>query len=385
MIEFRMPSLGADMEAGILNEWLIKPGDSVQRGDIIAVVETQKGLIEIEVFDEGIVERLLVQEDEKIPVGTVMAILVGDKEQKVAPVPAHAASPQPEKATDKKLPAEIPVSPRSVRATPLARHMAEEQGIDLTTLTGSGEGGAITKEDVEKAIVEKVAPEPKVQSAAADSIRMAVAAAMSRSNREIPHYYLSAKVDMRRALNWLTEANKQRSVKQRLLLVVLLIKAVAKALAEVPDLNAYWENGLQKKDDINIGFAVSLRKGGVMIPALHHVDRKSLDELMTLLNDVIPRARSLKLRSSELSDSTITMTSLGEGNAEQVFGVIYPPQVAVVGFGSVAEIPWAENGMLDVRPALTVTLAADHRATDGIIGSRFLMSIKDHLQNPELL
>src|SRR5665647_1843217 len=295
-----MPSLGADMEAGTLTEWLVKPGDLVKRGDIIAVVETQKGM-------------------------------------------------------------------------------------ELTKVKGTGEGGAITKEDVERAIVEKIAPKEEKKIIATESIRMAVAAAMSKSNREIPHYYLETKVDMSKALAWLTEANIQRTVKQRLLPVVLLLKAVSKALLEVPDLNGYWENGFLQKKDINIGFVVSLRTGGIMIPAIHEADKKSLDEMMASLNDIIPRARAMKLRSSELSESTITVTNLGEGNVETVFGVIYPPQVAIVGFGSITEQPWAELGMLDVRPVLTVSLSADHRATDGATGSRFLMAIKNYLGKPELL
>src|SRR5665647_3440855 len=319
-----MPSLGADMEAGTLTEWLVKPGDLVKRGDIIAVVETQKGLIDIEVFDEGTISELLIKENEKVPVGTVMALISSDKE-------------------------------------------------------------VVKKEEVEKAILEKMAPKEEKKIIGTESIRMAVAAAMSKSNREIPHYYLETKVDMSKALAWLTEANKQRTVKQRLLPVVLLLKAVSKALLEVPDLNGYWENGFLQKKDINVGFVVSLRTGGVMIPAIHDADKKSLDEMMASLNDIIPRARAMKLRSSELSESTITVTNLGEGNVETVFGVIYPPQVAIVGFGSIAEQPWADSGMLDVRPVLTVSLAADHRATDGATGSRFLMAIKNYLGKPDLL
>jgi pyruvate dehydrogenase E2 component (dihydrolipoamide acetyltransferase) len=275
--------------------------------------------------------------------------------------------------------------PHGIKASPLAKRIATEKGVDLTNVKGTGEGGAITKEDVEKAIVEKVAPKEEKKIIATESIRMAVAAAMSKSNREIPHYYLETKVDMSKALVWLTEANKQRTVKQRLLPVVLLLKAVSKALLEVPDLNGYWENGFLQKKDINIGFVVSLRTGGVMIPAIHDADKKSLDEMMASLNDIIPRARAMKLRSSELSESTITVTNLGEGNVETVFGVIYPPQVAIVGFGSIAEQPWADSGMLDVRPVLTVSLSADHRATDGATGSRFLMAIRNYLGKPDLL
>ncbi|AEV98632.1 branched-chain alpha-keto acid dehydrogenase subunit E2 [Niastella koreensis] len=359
MIEFNMPSLGADMEAGTLREWLVKPGDKVKRGDIIAVVETQKGLIDIEVFDEGIIDQLLIGQDEKVPVGKVMALI------------ANGASPK------------TPVLPQ-VKASPLAKRMAAEKGIDLQTIIGTGEGGAITKEDVEKAAGQKRVV-TEIKPPASESIRMAVAAAMSKSNREIPHYYLQQKIDMRRALTWLSEANKLRNVKQRLLPVVLLVKSVAAALVAVPQLNGFWENGFQQMNEINIGFAISLRSGGVMIPAIRNADKKSLDELMAALNDIIPRARAMKLRSSELSSSTITITSLGEANAELVYGVIYPPQVALVGFGSIIEQPWAEQGMLDVRPVITATVAADHRATDGTTGSRLLMHINNQLQKPELL
>ena len=142
---------------------------------------------------------------------------------------------------------------------------------------------------------------------------------------------------------------------------------------------------MQRKTDINIGFVVSLRTGGVMIPAIHNTDKKTVDELMASLNDIIPRARVMRLRSSELSESTFTITSLGEKSVETVYGVIYPPQVGLVGFGSIEEHPWAESGMLDVRPVMNITLSADHRATDGATGSRFLMAVKNHLQKPETL
>jgi len=382
MIKFKMPSLGADMEAGTLVEWLVKPGSNVKRGDIIAVVDTQKGLIDIEVFDEGIISDLVVKENQKVPVGTVMALITGGKETVV-----KEEEELPEKTIEEKKVENIIVAemPHGVKASPLAKRIAADNGIDLATIKGSGEDGAITKEDVERTITERIAPGEEKKLIAGENIRMAVAAAMSKSNREIPHYYLETKVDMSKALSWLAEANKQRSVKQRLLPVVLLIKAVAKALTEVPDLNGYWENGLQKKPDINLGFVVSLRTGGVMIPAIHNADKKTIDELMASLNDIIPRARAMKLRSSELSESTFTVTSLGEGNVETVYGVIYPPQVGLVGFGSIEEQPWAESGMLDVRPVMNITLSADHRATDGASGSRFLMGVKNHLQKPETL
>lgn len=377
MIDFRMPSLGADMETGTLREWRKKVGDGVKRGDIIADVETQKGLIEIEVFDEGTVHELLLKEDEKVPVGTIMArILAPGEPPPQAGAPASAAA----------------AAAHGIKASPLAKRIAAEKGIDLATVHGTGPEGAITKEDVEHAIAARAAPsapapDPTKASpiSAAEGMRQAVAAAMAKSNREIPHYYLETTIDLSRALSWLSELNAKRPVKDRLLPPVLLIKAVARALREVPDLNATWENGTNHKEAIHIGFVVSLRTGGIVVPAIHDADRKSLDELMSTLSDLIIRARAFKLRSSELSDGTFTITSLGEQGVETVYGVIYPPQVALAGFGAINDRPIAINGKVEVRPMITATLAADHRATDGSTGSHFLQAVKEHLQHPETL
>jgi pyruvate dehydrogenase E2 component (dihydrolipoamide acetyltransferase) len=389
MIDFCMPSLGADMENGTLRDWLVKPGDKVKPGDIIAVVETQKGLIDIEVFDEGTIEQLVTREGEEVPVGSVMAVINPSvKELHLEPAELQSAiRERPEERVPEPLVAVNIAAARTVRASPLAKRIAGERGIDLSAITGTGDGGAITKEDVERFILKAETTTEVVEKKASpqvstESIRMAVAAAMSKSNKEIPHYYLETKVDMSKAMAWLAETNKARPIKKRILPVALLLKAVAKAIRIAPDLNSYWNNGLQRKEDIHIGFVISLRTGGLMIPAIHNTDKKSVEEIMEALWDIIPRARDLKLRSSELSDSTITVTNLGEGEAETLYGIIYPPQVALVGFGAITEQPWAENGMLGVRPVLSITLAADHRATDGQTGSRFLTTFKNLLQKP---
>ena len=417
MTEFLMPSLGADMEDGTLVEWRKKIGDTVKRGDIIAEVETQKGLIEIEVFDEGVIEKLLIKEGEKVPVGSPMALINPDgaevetKKETASKKKEDELQPIEEKAEPKvmeKLTKDI-----RIKATPIAKKIAEDKGIDLSQITGSGENGAITKDDVENAIVQKAevsktekveAPVEKLIEAElykmekqpvevkkeraltpAEAIRSAVAAAMSKSNREIPHYYLEKRVDMSKAMAWMKETNRERPIEKRLLPAALFIKAVASSLDEVSELNAIWENGLQLKNEINIGFVVSLRTGGIIVPVILQADSKSVSEIMEVLNDLIPRARALKLRSSELSGSTITITNIGEGSADKVFGVIYPPQVAIIGFGNITEQAFAENGMLGIRPVVDVTLAGDHRATDGITGSRFLGSLNKYLQNPESL
>jgi pyruvate dehydrogenase E2 component (dihydrolipoamide acetyltransferase) len=217
-------------------------------------------------------------------------------------------------------------------------------------------------------------------------MRRAIAAAMARSNRDIPHYYLETRIDMSRVLRWLETENQKRSIKDRLLPVVVLIKAVARALADVPELNGYWvDDRHQPQEAINIGFAIALRQGGLVTPAIHNADLKSLDELMEAMRDLITRTRAGRLRSSEMTDPTVTLTSLGDMGVEKVYGVIYPPQVALVGFGKITEQPWVENGMLGIRPVITATLAGDHRATDGHRGGQFLDALNRHLQEPENL
>lgn len=390
MIEFRMPNLGADMEAGTLVEWRKKPGELVKRGDIIAEVETQKGLIEIEVFDEGIIGELLIKEGTKIPVGTVMAVInpiasTLETKEITAEKTVIKIQPTEEKIIEKT--AGEKLEEKHIKASPLAKRIAAENNIDLSQIQGTGEDGAITKEDVENANGQKgkiAIPEVKTPLQL-EAIRLAVAAAVSKSNKEIPHYYLEKKIDMTKALTWLREANSKRSIQKRLLPAALIIKATAKSLVDFPNLNAIWDNGLQPKKEINIGFVVSLRGGGVIVPAIRNANLKNIDEIMEALNDIIPRARAMKLRSSDLTDTTISITSLGEGGADMVFGVIYPPQVAIVGFGGSSQQPFVENGMLGIRPVFTATLAGDHRATDGLTGSDFLSTLNNYLQNPESL
>ncbi|MHA3771469.1 dihydrolipoamide acetyltransferase family protein [Verrucomicrobiota bacterium sgz303538] len=390
MGEFRMPSLGADMEAGTLMEWRVKPGDNIKRGDIIAEVETDKGLIEVEAFETGVVDQLLIEPGTKLPVGTVLATIRGEGEvPKPAAVPAPAAPAAKREAAPSAAPKPVPEGPKvHVRASPLARKLAAELGVDLATVHGTGPGGAIERADVENAAAKKpAAPTPALEVPDFHiRMRRAIAAAMARSNREVPHYYLETQIDMSRALRWLEAQNQKRPIKERLLPVVLLLKAVQRAITEVPDLNGYWvDDHLDQRDAVHIGFAISVRQGGLITPAIHDVQNKNLGELMAAIHDLIPRARAGRLRSSELSDATITVTSLGDLGVRSVYGVIYPPQVALVGFGKITDQPWAENGMLGVRPILTATLAADHRATDGHRGAQFLEALNRYLQEPEKL
>jgi pyruvate dehydrogenase E2 component (dihydrolipoyllysine-residue acetyltransferase) len=384
MGEFRMPSLGADMVAGTLTEWYKHPGDPVHRGDIIAAVDTDKGSIDVEVFEDGVLERVVVEAGRKVPVGTLLAVIRASGEPAPAPAPVETPATAPAAAVVT-APSAAPPSPPSppmasapgerLRVSPLARRRAAELGVDLTRIRGSGAGGAILREDVEAAV--------PADGDRRTRMRRAIAAAMTRSKREIPHFYLANTIDVGPAAAWLAEWNAERKPAERLLPAVLLLKATALALLEFPELNARWEGErVRPAEGIHIGVVTALRGGGLVVPALHHVNRKTLPPLMQELRDIVQRARSGTLRSSDLADGTITVTSLGERSAEMVLGVIYPPQTAIVGFGSVVDRPWLVDGVVAARPVVTVSLAADHRASDGHRGAAFLAAIDRLLQSP---
>lgn len=387
MSEFRLPSLGADMESATLREWFVKPGAVVKKGDIIASVETDKGIIDIEVHDSGTVAKLLVQPDEKVPVGTVLATLSGGE---ATPSRPPASQPQQEPAGSskrsvppKKIPANGTAAPdgERLRISPAARRRARELDVDLASITGSGQQGAITLQDVERFAGPGAPSEP--QEAA---MRRAIAAAMARSKREIPHYYLSTSIDITPMLAWLHRRNGEKPLEERMVYAIPLLKAVARALKKVPELNGFFlEGGAQLSSDVHMGVAISLRSGGLVVPALRDVQEKSVDSLMADFTDLVNRARNGHLRSSEVQGVTITVSSLGEQGVETVFPVIYPPQLSIVGFGSVVERIRPLNGKPAVRNIICASLAADHRVSDGHRGAVFLAEIDRLLQEPDTL
>jgi pyruvate dehydrogenase E2 component (dihydrolipoamide acetyltransferase) len=387
MADFLMPTLGADMKAGELVAWMKKPGDEIQRGEVIAEVETDKAVIEIESMYTGTIEKLLLQPGDKVPVGTVMATISGvGAEPAAAQAPFSAAqAPRPGRGARAARP--TPSAGGRLRVSPIAQQLADEKRIDLATIVGSGPGGRIMVRDVEEAIAAKaeaVAAPPVLDRAA--RMRLSIAAAMSRSHREIPHFHVQSVIDMTRAVAWLTEENARQPVARRLIYGVLLVKAAAVALRKVPELNATWaEDHVELKPAIHVGVAISLPGGGLVSPAIHDTDQLPLGDLMTHFRDLVQRARAGRLRSSELSDATVTVTSLGEQGAESVLGLINPPQVALVGFGRLTERPWVVDGRIEARRVIHASLAGDHRAVDGYRGSVYLAELERLLQEPESL
>ena len=441
-----MPSLGADMDAGTLVEWLVHEGDTVRRGDPIAVVDTDKSAIEVESFDDGVVEAFLVAPGTRVAVGTPLARLAPRAAEVAAPPAAarepdarhrekrslHAPSPPlrhhaaelgvdltsvrgtgpdgsvtrqdvDRAAQERQEAARVPAATAAPaagapatrggrRASPYARRLARELGVDLTRVTASGPGGTVQADDVLAAreqTTEQPAPveaPPEVPPAAARGSRATIAALMSRAKREIPHYYVASTVDLRELTEWLHRTNLARPVSERIVPAAAILKATALAARRHPELNGFWVlDEFHPADDVHLGVAVRVRDGALVAPAIHHTADLTLPELMAALRDLVKRARAGRLKRAELADPTLTVTDLGDQGVEEVIGIIYPPQVALLGVGRITERPWAVSGMLTVHPTVRLTLSGDHRATDGAAGAQFLNSIGQLLQHPEEL
>ena len=423
---FAMPSLGADMEDGTLVEWLIAEGDTVARGDVVAVVETQKGAIEIECFEPGQVSKLLVPVGKVVPVGAALAV-IGDGE---VPEPVEVAEPEPEPAPEpvkepesataaavlerpapsKPKPEPVQVTPPpepappaardttiafipstadQPRATPAARVRARDLGIDLSGLPGTGLDGMIVLGDVERAraapdtLTEVPTPAPEPTDPRAE-MRKAIAAAMARSKQTIPHFYLSQTFDVQPVIDWLSAQNAERAPSERLLLGAVFLRAAARAARDCPTMNGHYANeAFQQAADVHAGLAIALRGGGLVAPSVMNADTLSLDDTMAAMRDLVSRARAGRLRGTEMTAGTITVSSLGDSGAESMGGVIFPPQVALVGLGAPQLRPWVVHGAVKARQVITLTVSVDHRVNDVRQASRYLSAFETHLKDME--
>ena len=373
-----MPSFGADMEDGVFVQWHVAPGQAVKRGDVVAVVETQKGAIDVEVWQDGTMARLVAEPGQRLPVGHVLAVLASLEEDWRA-VAAQAAAAGP-------VPAPVTASAAEPRLSPAARKRAAELGLDIARIEPAQPGAPVTLADVERARAAATEAPVAAPTDAAGAMRAAIAAAMTRSKREIPHYYLGCEVEVEAAYQWLERFNAARPIAERVLFAALVLRAVAQALREAPALNGRFEQGrFEPAPAVHLGVVTALRGGGLVVPTVHEADRLALPELMASLREVLERARAGRLRSSDLADSTVTVSNLGELGVETVYGVIYPPQVALVGIGRVLRRPVVrDGGSLAAARTMNVTLAADHRASDGLAGARFLAALRECLLHPEM-
>lgn len=487
-----MPSLGADMDHGTVVQWRVAPGDQVVRGDIIAVVDTEKSTLDVEVFESGTITELVVDEGTDVPVGTVLAHIdpqphppdgdprfahksdtgvaspadepngsadghateppeitavsgvdvcvsdePSDRARVVSPVLRHLATdlgvdissvrgtgmggrlrrsdieaaarttppthPQSQAQSQPRRPL-CPDAPMPQRVSPRARRLAAEMGRDPAGLMGSGPDGAVTGDDVMSAEglfgqvqTQTDQPSPRQSHPQLDlkphplgspqprphtRRRAAVGALMTRAKREIPHYYLDTAVDLRPTQAWLGDHNASRPPSARVLPVAVLAAAVACAAVDSP-FNGHVINGeFRPAGGVDLGFAVSVRSGGLLAPMVAEAEQLGTVAMMEAIRRVVSGARSGGLTSSEMGQPSITVTNLGDRGVDRVFGVIYPPQVAMVGFGVIAERPWVDDGAVVAAPVVTVSLAADHRVSDGRDGARFLSRIARLLSDP---
>lgn len=374
-VEFRLPSLGSDMDSGIVLAWRVEPGATVRKGDVLLDVDTEKAEIEVEVWQDAVVAEILVAPGTEVPVGTPLALL-----RPLGAAPARAAEPAPAQGPS------APASAVPARPTPTT---APDRA-PVATMAYAMPTPRTVYWSVPGVAAARPSPaEPAAPAAPRDRgerMRGVIANLMSRSNAEIPHYHLVHEVDLGTAMAWLEATNAERSVADRILPAALLLRAVALATRDHPEVNGSWtDDGFVPASGVHLGVAIHLRSGGLVTPAITDADTLGLGELMARLRDLVNRSRAGKLKGSEMTGSTLTVTNLGDQGVDAVLGVIHPPQAALVGVGRISERPAVVDGAVVARPGVTITLAADHRATDGHVGSRFLQAIAAYLQTPQEL
>ncbi len=355
-----MPSLGADMDQGKLMVWKIKAGDEVKKGQTIATVETTKSAVEIESFRDGKVLELVGKEGEELRVGSTIAIFdIEGEEKKVSEAPR-------------------------LKISPVARRLAGQMHLDLSSVKGSGAAGQIELKDVQSSVNQQTALSPRPTSII--NIREAIAKAMSRSKREIPHYYLKTRISLDALLEWIDERNKVLPAVDRLMVPAVLMKGIIQAIKEYPMMNGYYVNGaFEVKDSVNLGIAVALKSGGVLVPAIMSAETMDLARINTSFQDLLIRTRKSELKNRELTEGTFTVTNVGDLGSHEVFGIIFPPQVALIGLGRIHKSAVEDNGLIRSGFIIDITLSADHRVTDGLSGSRFLAQIEKIFLNPSML
>ena len=393
-----MPQMGYDMREGTVVRWYKQEGDSVDRGEVIADIETDKATVEFEAYTGGVLGRIVAEAGVAVPVGDLIAIITepGESVPEVAapaaspaqsapvpPAPAPPAEPEPPAAP-------APESDGSVRASPIARRLARERGIDLSLVTGTGPNGRITERDVENYQAAPAAPEPAPAVAAAPSdsrielsrMRQTIARVTSDSKSTAPHFYVTAEIDMGKAMSLRRDVNDESDPENRVSVNDLMVKACALALAKHPKFNSFFRGDhLEVHGAMNIGIAIAL-ESGLILPGVSNCESKSLLQVAATTKDLIARANSGTLRNEEYSSTTFSISNMGMFDVESFTAIIYPPHAAILAVGSVKQQPVVRDGELAVGTMMKATLSTDHRVADGAEAAQFLMEIKRVLENP---
>ncbi|MGH7790609.1 MAG: dihydrolipoamide acetyltransferase family protein [Candidatus Binatia bacterium] len=434
-IDVRMPKLSDNMEEGIIVRWMKQPGDQVAKGEPLAEVETDKADVELEAAETGVLQEIRVAQGQSAAVGAVIAVLgdsavagdghappppaeVAAAAQSAAPPPAAKTASKPQQDVPHSPPAPaapiriaaprpqpVPAAPpvdQAVRASPLAWRVAEEAGVDLSTVRGSGPGGRILRRDVETAAqaAKPASPAPPLQEAAAATeggsppagpriepasrMRQTIAKRMAEAKRDIPHFYVGVEIDMSEAMR-LRASIKQSGAMPGITITHLLVRGLAIALARHPRLNASWHDGaIELHDEVNIGIAVAV-DDGLVVPVLHHAERLSLAAIVAGAAALTEKARQGRFGSEDLAGGTFSLSNVGMLDVDDLVAVINPPQSAILAVGATRERAVVRNGQLAVASTMRATLSCDHRVHNGIEGGRFLEELKHILENPVVL
>ena len=398
-----MPQMGYDMREGTVVRWYKQEGETVDRGEVIADIETDKATVEFEAYTGGVLGRIVAEAGIAVPVGELIAIITepGEAVPEVAAAPAPAApaaapvptaTPAPEPAPATAAPP--PSADGEVRASPIARRLARERGIDLALVTGTGPNGRITERDVESyqppAAAPTPAPAPAAAPAAASAdsrielsrMRQTIARVTSDSKSTAPHFYVTAEIDMGKAMQLRRDVNDEADPENRVSVNDLMVKACALALANHPKFNSFFRGDhLEVHGAMNIGIAIAL-ESGLILPGVSNCESKSLLQIAAATKDLIARANSGTLRNEEYSSTTFSISNMGMFDVESFTAIIYPPHAAILAVGSVKEQPVVRDGQLAVGTMMKATLSTDHRVADGAEAAQFLMEIKRVLENP---
>lgn len=389
-----MPSLGFDMTEGQLARWLKNEGDPVGKGQAIAEIETEKATVEIEAAVSGILARIIVHAGETVPVGTLIGVIAEAGEEVTAvsaPSPSPPAPPAPpppapvHEAGEGAAPSEA-----RVKASPVARKMAEEAGLDLSGVKGTGPGGRVVERDVQAAIATGSAPAPPGVPAGPapgaavplNRMRKTIARRMTESKAAAPHFYITVEINMEDAMKMREQLNVLAPETERISVNDLIVAAAARTLARFPALNAsYREGNLEMHSQVNIGIVVAL-EDGLIPPVVRDADKKPLKRIAAESRALTERARTNKLRSDDLGDGTFTVSNLGMFDVDEFIAIINPPEAAILAVGAVTRRPVAVAGEVRIASLMKTTLSVDHRVADGAQAGRFMQEFKKLLENP---
>lgn len=382
-----LPSLGFDMTEGKLVSWLIKEGEHVEKDQALAEIETDKAVVEINAPGSGTLLKIIVPADQRVPVGTLIGV-IGEEGEKVPEIarPEPLAHPErPPLPVEKASPSPGGGAVGRVKASPLARKMAEAAGIDLTKINGSGPGGRIVERDIEAAMATTIRRAVSGNKIPLSRVRQAIAKHMTESKTTTPHFYISVSVNMTEPLKFREELNHQCPDSEKISINDLIIAAAAHTLETFPSFNAsYRDDDLEMHPQINIGIAVTL-EDGLITPVLREANKKSLKSIAIESKALTDRARKNKLQADDLGSGTFTISNLGMFGIDEFSAIINPPEAAILAVGAVAQRPVVIDSAVGFAAMMTVTLSVDHRVVDGAQAGRFLQEFKKRMENPSSL